>query len=278
MKMKRIFLVILTTAIVSVALAEILSDNGRAGRTGSPGETTCSACHTSTDVATSVTINSGNMPNWEYVPGTTYNMSVTVTKQGINLFGIGIEALTSSNQNAGNLIITNSSETQIKNQVVSGVSRRNIVHQLNGGAAANSKTFNFNWTAPTTAIGNVTFYYAAVAANANGSSGAGDFSVNGSQVVTPANTTSINTNKIENEINIYPNPISKEFSISFGSLKQEKTIVQIIDFTGKIVQEETINPTSVSKLEMNENICNGVYFIRTISNNYTTLNRVIVNK
>ncbi len=278
--MKRIFLLVSALTLVTLAIAEILSNNGKAGKTGSPGETTCSGCHTSTDASTSVIISCGNMPNWEYIPGTTYNMSVTVSKQGINLFGLGVEALTSTNQNAGTLVITNSLETQIKNQTVSGVSRINVVHQLGGGASPNSKTFNFDWIAPTSASGNITFYYAAIAANANGGSGAGDFAVNGSQVITAVNTTAVKKNTAQPELSIYPSPISNEFYIDFGNLKQEKIYLQIIDFSGKIVQEENINSNtnSVNKIEINNNIVNGIYFIRTISQNNTTLNKVIIKK
>lgn len=84
------------------------------------------------------------MTNWEYLPNTTYNMSVTVARSSNGLFGVAIEALDATNANAGTLNITDAVSTQIKSRTVSGVSRRNVVHQLNGGATSGSKEFDFS--------------------------------------------------------------------------------------------------------------------------------------
>jgi hypothetical protein len=96
---------------------------------------------------------------------------------------VGIEALTSSGNNAGTLTITDAVSTQIKTVIVSGVSRRNIVHKLNGGLNTDSKVFTFSWTAPATGTGDITFYFAGNAANGNGSE-TNDYIYTGSQVFT----------------------------------------------------------------------------------------------
>jgi Secretion system C-terminal sorting domain/HYR domain len=160
-----------------------LSDNGRAGSTGSPGTTTCASCHGGAG-AGSATLTS-DIPAGGFVPGGTYNVSVTVNETGSSLFGLGVEALTTSNTNAGTLGISDAASTQLKARAVGGVSRQNIVHQLNGGVSPNSKTFSFRWTAPTVAAGNVTFYYAGMSANGNGSEDAGDKTYAGSVVFSP---------------------------------------------------------------------------------------------
>jgi hypothetical protein len=114
-----------------------------------------------------------------------YTMSVTVSQTGINLFGVGIEALTAAGTNAGTLTITDAASTQIKTVTIGTTSRRNIVHQLNGGASPNSKVFNFSWTAPAAGTGNVTFYFSGVAANGTGNEN-GDWVYNANQVFTEA--------------------------------------------------------------------------------------------
>jgi hypothetical protein len=151
--------------------SEQFSDDGRAGFTGSPGEDDCTNCHNSFAVNTgggTISLQVPGMTGNEYVPGQTYSLSVTVSRSANNLFGFGFEALNTLLDNSGNLIITDVASTQIKTRVVNGITKRNVVHTLNGGASTGSKTFNFDWTAPTTGSGPVTFYFAGVAANGNG--------------------------------------------------------------------------------------------------------------
>ncbi len=184
---RKLFLSIVLLGGLIFFTSSQMSDNGKAGRTNAPGETTCvNGCHNSYALnagSGSISIQSPGTPSWVYTPGVTYNMSVTVSQTGVSLFGVGIEALTSTNANAGTLNITDAASTVIKSTTISGVSRRNIVHKLNGGASSNSKVFNFSWTAPAAGTGNVTFYFSGVAANGN-TGESGDYVYNSSQVFT----------------------------------------------------------------------------------------------
>jgi len=167
---KKIIPAVLPFLSVLLFTSEQFSDDGRAGYTGSPGETDCTTCHSSFPVNTgggTITFQNAGMPLNEYVAGQTYNMSITVSRTSNNLFGFGFEALNSLNDNAGTLVITDAAATQIKTRVVNSVTRRNVVHQLNAGAASGSKTFNFSWTAPSSGTGPVSFYFAGVAADGN---------------------------------------------------------------------------------------------------------------
>ncbi|MBK7964340.1 MAG: hypothetical protein IPK10_02840 [Bacteroidetes bacterium] len=99
------------------------------------------------------------MNNWQYTPGQTYPITVTVSKTGMPLFGVDVECLTSTNGNAGTFTITNTASTRLLSATVSGVSRVNVTHKMNGGLAANSKSFTFNWTAPAAGTGPVKFTF-----------------------------------------------------------------------------------------------------------------------
>lgn len=220
--------------------AGIDSDNGKAGATGSPGENNCTQCHSTYAVNSgsgSMTITS-NMTNWEYVPGQTYQISVTVAQTGKNLFGLGFEALLSTGANAGTL--TAGTGTTIKNATVSGNSRRNIVHQLNGGASAGTHTFTFNWAAPTTNVGAITFYASGDACNGNGST-SGDYVYKTSQVVNPAPV------GIEEEMlapvtfSFYPNPTTDNLTVNYSLEQSAKVTYTIFDLTGKQIQSESAN-------------------------------------
>ena len=216
-----------------------LNDDGKAGRTGSPGELDCTACHNNFALNSgggSIVLGSTNMAAWEYVPGTVYHMTATVARSGNPLFGMGLEALTATNTNAGTLTITNSS-TQIKSFTVNGVSRKNVVHTLNGGNTPDAKTFEFDWTAPNANIGNVTFYYAGAASNADGEESTGDHVYTGSQVVTPALSTSILELAPGVEINVYPNPVTDMVKVDYALRDAERVAITLYDLNGRVVEQ-----------------------------------------
>jgi hypothetical protein len=215
------------------------SDNGKAGKTGSPSELNCRDCHDSYALNSgggSVNFTCSNMSPWEYMPGTTYHMTATVAKTNMPLFGIGLEALTSANQNAGTLTVTNNS-TQIKTATVSGVVRKNLVHTLNGGATANSKAFNFDWVAPSTNIGPVTFYYAGVAANGDGNESVGDYVYTGSQVVNPMMSTGIAEASSTDEVKIFPTPTNDLLNVEYTLTDAATVSASLYDVEGRMVQQ-----------------------------------------
>ncbi len=185
--LKKLLISALPIMLLAMLTSTKMSDNGKAGRTGSPGELTCITCHNSYALNSgggSISIQCMEMPTFEYTPGQTYMMSVTVARTGNSLFGVDIEALTSLNDNAGVLAITNSASTTIKNITISGIVRHNITHTLNGGASSpNSKVFNFSWTAPASGTGNITFYFTGAACNSSTST-SGDYIYSGSQIFT----------------------------------------------------------------------------------------------
>jgi hypothetical protein len=141
---------------------------------------------------------------------------------GKPLFGLGFEALNSTNGNAGTIQVTNANKTQIKNKSVSGVVRNNLVHQLNGGLTNDSAVFSFNWVAPATNVGNVTFYFSGVAANNNGDENS-DYVYNSSKLVTPASSTGLNEAKAN-----------------------AKTLKAFVNGEGKIVLEYASNRSSTA--------------------------------
>lgn len=195
MNMKKLnlfaLLFLFTAFIISIAMMSddngcfSKSSGGKAGKTNSPGETTCTSCHSGTinTGGGSVTITSPNLTGWEYAPGQTYTINVTVAQATIGLFALDFEALLPSGANAGTLVITNSTETQIKTVTVSGNVRNNVVQKLDGGLTTDSHTFTFNWTAPVSGTGSITFYVAGLACDADGGT-SGDETYTSSQVVT----------------------------------------------------------------------------------------------
>ncbi len=245
-----------------------MKEDGRAGATASPGETSCntSSCHTGNAVNSaggSIVIDAPTMPGWEYIPGQIYPVNVTVARTGVSLFGFGFEALRSTGANGGLLSITNAVQTRILTAVVSGNVRTNVVHKLNGGASPNLHTFTFNWTAPVTGTGIITFYAAGNAANNNGTT-SGDFIYTTSQIVTES-TSGLEDLADNYQLTIYPNPVVEIFDIRFKMDVPEFVEISLIDLSGKVsaailskalaAGEHTINH------QISESLSPGIYFL-----------------
>lgn len=277
-------------AIIVAGLAtmsfDVLEDNGKAGRTGSPGETTCTGCHTGAvlnDGVGSVVISSPDLGiTWEYMPGDTYTINVTVARPGMPLFGFGLECLTGTTpaQNAGTLLVTNPAETHILNATVNSVARRNMTHQLNGGLSANSKTFTFRWVAPTTNVGNVTFYCCGNAANNNGAK-TGDFIYSTTQVVTPAiGAGTGNIVDAARAFTVFPNPANENVYVNY-TIAQGETV----DFTLMTLDGKSIGPVytfggtgsfATSALVLPAGLAKGIYFVRMQSGDNNAVQKVVI--
>ncbi|MEC9159086.1 MAG: choice-of-anchor V domain-containing protein [Bacteroidota bacterium] len=134
--------------------AGMLYTNGSpTGKTGAPGENNCTQCHSGSVNDGSLFSNLSFSGVNEYSPGSTYNLTLNIqngaVKNGFQL--VALDSLTASN--AGTLIVTDA----IKTQLSSGSGRTYLNHR-NSGTIFSS--WSFDWKAPSTNVGPVTFYYA----------------------------------------------------------------------------------------------------------------------
>jgi uncharacterized repeat protein (TIGR01451 family) len=147
-----------------------------AGYTGAPGEEpeACAECHVPPDAGIghlSITV-----PQ-TYVPGQTYSIVVTHTNADPTRrrWGFELTALDPSDEKAGNLESTDPL-TQVLNNQGPGGARQYIEHTSAGTFVGqqNGASWTFNWTAPATDVGPVTFYSAGNQANNDGNT-SGDY-------------------------------------------------------------------------------------------------------
>jgi hypothetical protein len=273
------------SAILSsvIGFSFVLSDNGIAGRNGSPGETTCntSGCHTGNPLNASggsIVIDAPGLANGQYFPGATYPINVTVSRSGAAIFGFGFEALRSTGANGGTLAITNAAQTQLKSAVILGNTRTNVVHQMNAGVSSpGSKTFSFNWTAPASGTGAVTFYAAGNATNGNGST-SGDFIYTTSLALTESATGINESDNNPIALSVFPNPAHDFINIKYQSLNQANASVRLISMDGKTVKslsndnagngEQSITLPTPEK--------SGIYFIEVEVAGKTTVEKLVV--
>lgn len=263
--------------ILSLTSARVLQNNGIAGYTNSPGEQNCTACHNSfalnsgggsISISTTPSITPGG-----YVPGETYTVTVTVSKTGVNLFGFGTEILTSANANAGTIAVLDATQTKLLN---SG-SRRNIVHQLNGGTGSGSKTFSFQWVAPATA-GSATIYAAGVAANGNNQNSS-DYVYTASLPV--SSSVGIREHDLSSTLSLYPNPARESVTLSYQLGKEALVKCSLSGLNGQhladFFAEEQAAGDHEHKILIPSSVPAGLYLLQLNVNGQTTSRRLIVN-
>src|SRR6476661_9760657 len=162
-----------------------------AGYTGAPQEEpeACAECHVPPDAGTGrISITAPQT----YVPGQTYPITVTHTNPDQTRLRWGFELTvldTAADEKAGELQSIDGL-TQVLNNAGPGSARQYIEHTAAGTfiGQQNSASWTFNWTAPATDIGVVTFYTAGNQANNDGNT-SGDYIYKTFVSVAPASTT-----------------------------------------------------------------------------------------
>jgi hypothetical protein len=154
--------------------------------TNAPGESNCTACHTSYE------LNSGpghvmisGLPA-AYSPNQEVVMSVTTFHPDGFLYGFQLTAIDGTGTQAGTLVATDAVNTQLVSGFVLGNPRQYIEHTFAGAFPVefNQRTWTFKWTAPAASTGPVTFYVAGNGGNGDGES-TGDYIYTSSVTVSP---------------------------------------------------------------------------------------------
>jgi uncharacterized repeat protein (TIGR01451 family) len=209
-----------------------------AGYTGAPGEVpeACAECHVPPDAGTGkISITAPQT----YIPGQTYPITVTHTNADPTRLRWGFEltVLDTSDEKAGTLQNTDGL-TQILNNQGPGGARQYIEHTSVGTFVGqqNGATWTFNWTAPLTDVGPVTFYAAGNQANNDGNT-SGDFIYKTFVAAAPASTTA------DFAIGVQP---SSRTAVPGAPAQFQITITPLAGFTGDVNLSAGSLPTGVT--------------------------------
>ena len=143
----------------------------------SPGTNTCTGCHSGSAAAGGSTV--VNFPSGlTYTPGVTQHLSVTVTDPTHTVWSYLLTARLASSvsSQAGSFTATDSASTVVPNGSIQDIE----------SASFSVSTWNFDWTPPATASGNVTFYLIGLAAGSPGGSTSGNGIYQSTATLTPA--------------------------------------------------------------------------------------------
>ncbi len=245
MKKKLLFYFALLIAPIITLFLISYSSGAGAGKTGSPLDgSNCTQCHgsnTSYNLSTAVTT---NIPVGGYALGQTYAITVantsntTTVKQG---FEITAENSTSK---VGTFVITDAINTQLKGT--------DFVTHTTAGSSQSS--WSFNWTAPSTGSGAITFYAATIAGDGTGSG-------NTQMVLATTNTGGVLAISEAQLLHftMYPNPSNNQVTFQLPS-EVNKAKVTVFDYLGKSLMRNEI--TKSNKNINISNLSTGIYFVR----------------
>ncbi len=247
------------------------------GKTGAPGEQTCSQCHTGS-VMGGQTMNSfavlqGTNPVSSYAPGGTYTATLTLTgtssKQGFQA-----TALDASGNMAGSFTASSIGGTQ----VVQGNSRDYATHTSTSNAGGS--VWAWTWNAPATDVGSVTFYVATNVANGDGTTGGDEIYL--SQHVINGTTTGIEEQNFDNEFMAGYRPAVNEISISFNSLTAERMSINITSLDGKKVVSKLLDNSIIGEnklsISLPHDIKEGIYIVNFFVGNQPMTSKILVKK
>lgn len=210
-----------------------------AGYTGAPNEEleACAECHVPPDAGTGrISITAPQT----YVPGQTYPVTVTHTNADPTRLRWGFELTVldnASDEKAGDLHETDGT-TQILNNAGPGSARQYIEHTAAGTfiGQPNGASWTFNWTAPDTDVGPVTFYAAGNQANNDGNT-SGDYIYKTFVASAPASSTP--------DFALSVDPLSRSI-VPGGNAVYTITITPLAGFTGVVNFTTSSLPTGVA--------------------------------
>jgi len=239
------------------------SDQSDGNVTGSPGDggATCTDCHDAGENFSLVPSITTSIPETGYELNATYTITITTSSSGAAGWGFELTA----EKNLDNSIVGTFD--------VSGVTTGSPQLILSGSSVTHtddvSSSWSFNWTAPSTNEGAITFYAAVLAA----SGGAGN---NNDQTVTTSFSANSSTLGISEEnmlvFEMYPNPSQDLLTILLPNEISTGSI-ELFDFSGKSMKSKEISTVN-NTLDIS-NLSQGIYFVKLNSEGKIGVQKVI---
>jgi len=289
-----------TAAILILSSFGFHNTGGTANACGSPGEAgTCSrpanGCHGSGATPAGVADNAGPgtltfstvpaLASNQYIPGTTYTVSVTLAQPGKKRMGFACEILDNSgstnthiNNTAGSIVVTDHINTRTWQSF--GTGRLSINQDTNGGMGANPYTFNFNWIAPAKGFGTVNVYLCGNVSDNNNLADSGDYVYSQHIVLTEGTATGIaGLNEGSLKLDAYPSPSNGRLTVSFNLPDAANTSVALYSINGQLVrnfENMQMNAGQFSKTYNVTDLAKGMYFMKVNAGDFSETRKVII--
>ncbi|WP_452224373.1 T9SS type A sorting domain-containing protein [Lacinutrix chionoecetis] len=237
------------------------SVNGN-GYTGAPGESfTCGGCHSGGaygEPIVNFTVSNMGSPVTEYVPGTTYDMTLSITSSMGSPAAYGMQAVVLDAANNSTGVLANPSSNM---QLILGNSGRTYAEH---NMRSIPNTFTFEWTAPAPGTGDVRIFSVGNSVNSAQGTGGDNGSTGPTLVTLTENTLSVDEVSLQEQISFYPNPSSGDISINLGNTYANVDL-SITNIFGQLVYVNAYSQTEQIKTDLN--LASGLYFANVSVNN-----------
>jgi hypothetical protein len=258
------------------------------GSTAAPGEETCgrAGCHTGNNGSNNINTGSGilsissNKNLQFYVPGESYEITVRIEESNIERFGFSLTVLDENNNKAGHLSVTNHQLTQILDGINQFAGRQYITYRMKGTEPYESGVgqWTFNWTAPETNVGKISFFTAGVSGDNDGTD-LGDLVYTHKIEASYSLTSVSNLEKKNSNVSVYPIPAKEFIHIQVEHFDHSNLKYSLFDIKGiNVLQTQNdalLNPTSQMNIS---NLNSGIYFLHIVSDNETIHKQIIIKE
>ncbi len=239
------------TPITEDGNSNLLYPSGSPGNyTGSPGDAgnTCTQCHSTANFNLVPTITT-TIPSTGYVFGQTYIITLSTTSNSADAWGFELTAEKNlDNSNVGVFDLTGASGS------LKLIKSNTSVTQSND----NSSSWSFNWTAPSTDEGDITFYAAVLAGNGSGEDNDDTKLISESVSLSTLGIAEANLLTFE----IFPNPSQDFLTIQLPN-EMINGSIELFDYLGRSVKSKKISNID-NKLNLS-NLNQGIYFVKVNS-------------
>ncbi len=244
------------------------SSNPPIGNTGAPGEGTCTGCHAgSTLPASGVVTFSFSGTNNLYVPGVTYDVTLetnTGTKNGFQM-----TALDGTNAAAGTFVAGTGSST-----ISAG--NKNYIRQT---SSVGVLSWDFQWNAPSTSVGPVTFYYTLNVSNNNGGNSGDQIYVGNTSISEDISSGITESDKLESLIEMVVQ--NGELKISYNIPDAASIYFCSQDINGKQVDYHNFgkmtNGIHTHNITLDSKYQSGIYLFTVFVNNNPITKKIYID-
>jgi len=190
---------------------------------------------------------------------------LTMTKAGGTKFGFQLSSQDAQGNGLGTLISGTGS------QIVGG---DYLTHAFNGtSVTGGTRSWDFQWTAPTAGTGDVTVYVAGNFTNSNGST-SGDVIVPESFTVSEASGVGISEAELAS-LSVYPNPVIDEIHVAAKDVDEE-IMITLFNIEGRKVIEQSYEPGDITIDVASKSLNTGVYFLQMEAGGNKTIKKLLV--
>jgi len=241
-----------------------------------------SGCHggtaqavTAQDLALTIGTDTSSMValdnNFKYTPSQTYYVSFKILAHAY-AYGFQMTTLDASNTMAGSYTALTPANTKLL------AGSPSYIGHKNANPAVSS--WLFQWTAPATATGGVTFYYAFNP----GDSANYVNTLPGANIFVGTTTVHVNNTGIENiasnvsNLEVYPNPVNGAFSLSFDVIKGGTASAYIYTIDGKMTRQlfyENLSGGNFNRNYSIESLPAGIYLVQLNINGATVTKKIV---